>query len=498
MSIWLNSLKSGYTHPAGPHPSPIYLTRSPGASVRIAFVSANREKLPDAVIPLGVLSVVASIPDHHETTLIDLCFERYPLPTLQEKLRAIDPAVIAVGMRNIQNAAYTGLDDQLNYYAELLASIREVCTVPIVLGGSGFSVMPRELMERLRPDYGISGEGEKAFPQLLAAIEAGGEGLDAVGNLHRVVNGEVLTNPAPAAFFDLHQMPKLDRTLLDSRYYERYRIESIQTKRGCPLRCEYCTYPIIEGRIGRTREPSAVVDEMFQAMEVHPEICHFFIVDSVFNLPRTHAKEVCKEMIARDWSVPWSCYTNPLGFDTEMAELASAAGCTGMEVGSDSGCDHVLKRLRKGFTTDHIRRLHDICESTGVKDCHTFILGTEGETTDDVERSVEFIVDLDPFAAIVMIWIDDYEALDPVLRKQRLKFREQIEARLYDLKDEFPYWIIPPLGVNFSKTLFRRVRRDGNHGPLWEHVRDLIPVPEALARSSRSDTDKRPLNLPSD
>ena len=58
--------------------------------------------------------------------------------------------------------------------------------------------------------------------------------------------------------------------------------------------------------------------------------------------------------------------------------------------------------------------------------------GTEGEAPEDVERSVEFIVSLDPFAAIVMIWIDDYEALDPELRKQRLKFPAQIEARLYD------------------------------------------------------------------
>jgi radical SAM superfamily enzyme YgiQ (UPF0313 family) len=376
-------------------------------------------------------------------------------------------------MRNIQNADYTGIGDQLSYYSELIAAVRRVTSAPLVLGGSGFSVMPRELMERLRPDFGISGEGEEVFSQFVDAIEAGGTGLQAVGNLHRLVDGSVLSNPPPAKFFDLSRLSRLDREILDSRYYERYGIESIQTKRGCPLHCEYCTYPIIEGRVGRLREPASVVDEMFEALEVHPELHHFFIVDSVFNLPRSHAKDVCRELIARNWSTPWSCYANPLGFDAEMAELASAAGCTGMEIGSDSGCDHVLKRLRKGFTTNDIRRLHDLCKSAGLKDCHTFILGTEGETPDDVEQSVEFIVALDPFAAILMIWIDDYEALDPELRKQRLKFRAQIEARLYELKDEFPYWVIPPLGVNFSADLFRRIRRAGIHGPLWEHVRAL-------------------------
>jgi len=439
--------------------------------LRIAFVSGNREKLPDAVIPLGLLNVMESTPDRHEKKLFDLCFEIYPFQAITDQLGPFDPELVAIGMRNIQNAAYTGLDSQLNYYEELIGSIRKITSAPIVLGGSGFSVMPRELMDRLRPDYGISGEGEESFPQLAVALEAGGAGLESIGNLHRLSDEGIVSNPASAKFFDLRNSPNLDRTLLDPRYYERYGIDSIQTKRGCPLTCAYCTYPIIEGRVGRLREPSAVVDEMFQALDQHPEIHHFFIVDSVFNLPRTHAKNVCREMIARNWNMPWTCYANPLGFDIEFAELAKEAGCAGMEIGSDSGRDHILKRLRKGFTTDDIRNLHDICKTTGVKDCHTFILGTEDETLEDVERSIEFIVDLDPYGAIVMVWVDDYEALDPALRKQRLAFRETIEARLTELKDDFPYWIIPPLGVNFSSSMFRRMRRGGFHGPLWQYFR---------------------------
>ncbi len=439
--------------------------------LRIAFVSGNREKLPDAVIPLGLLNVMASTPERHEKMLIDLCFEQHPVCAIMDQLGTFEPEIIALGMRNIQNADYTGRDDQLNYYDKLIGAIRQMTSAPIVLGGSGFSVMPRELMDRLRPDYGISGEGEEAFSQLVEALEAGGAGLESIGNLHRRVDEGIVSNPSPPAFFDLRNSPKLDRTLLDPRYYERYGIESVQTKRGCPLRCAYCTYPIIEGRVGRLRGPSAVVDEMFQALDDHPGIHHFFIVDSVFNLPRTHAKEVCRELIARDWRVPWTCYANPLGFDVEMAELSKAAGCIGMEIGSDSGRDHVLKRLRKGFTTDDIRRLHDICKAADVKDCHAFILGTEGETIDDIERSVEFIVSLDPFSAIVMVWVDDCEPLDPALRRQRLAFRATIEARLYELKEEFPYWIIPPLGVNFSTSLFRRMRREGFHGPLWQYLR---------------------------
>lgn len=262
-----------------------------------------------------------------------------------------------------------------------------------------------------------------------------------------------------------------DRRGLDPRYYVRYGIDSIQTKRGCPLRCEYCTYPLIEGRVGRAREPSAVVDEMFEALEERPETRHFFIVDSVFNLPKSHAKEVCRELIDRGWTLPWTCYANPLGFDDEFAQLARTAGCAGMEIGSDSGCDEVLERLRKGFTVDQIRRLHDICKSAEIADCHTFILGTQGETLDDVQRTLDFIVELDPFSAILMIWVDDYEALDPALRTERLKLRDRISEILLERRDSFPHWIVPSLGINFDPHLFRRLRRSGWHGPLWQHIR---------------------------
>jgi len=443
--------------------------------VRIAFISGNREKLPDAVVPIGILGVMASVPDHHEKGLIDLCFERRPVEALQVRLKAFAPDLVALGMRNIQNADYTGTGDQLSYYHELIAGIRAVSRAPVVIGGSGFSVMPRELMTRLSPDYGISGEGEEAFPQLVEALESG-VGLDEVSSLHCLDRREdgsmaVHSNPPPKEFLDLRTLARPDRSLADPRYYERYGIESIQTKRGCSMRCDYCTYPIIEGRVGRLRDPSAVVDEMFYALEQHPEIRHFFLVDSVFNLPRTHAKNMCRELIARNWSVPWTCYANPLGFDLEMAELAKAAGCAGMEIGSDSGCDEVLKSLRKGFTTAEIRNLHDLCKSVEIPDCHTFILGTRGETLDDVQRSLDFIVSLDPYCAILMVWVDDYESLDPKLRAERLRFRSLVEKRMARLPEHFPYWIIPPLGVNFSPGLFRRLRRDGFHGPLWQHLR---------------------------
>jgi radical SAM superfamily enzyme YgiQ (UPF0313 family) len=437
------------------------------------FVSGNREKLPDAVVPLGLLYIMSNTPDRHERVLVDLCFAEDATATLAAAITEHQPKLIAISMRNIQNNDYTGLSDNLNYYAGLVDVCKQKTTAPVVLGGAGFSVMPRELMERLKADYGISGEGETAFPRLVDALESGST-INSIGNVHyrqEDASPRVQSTPSPPDFLDMGTINQPDRSIIDSRYFGLYGMDSIQTKRGCPLRCDYCTYPIIEGRKGRVRTAESVVDEMFISVEQNPDINHFFIVDSVFNLPKSHAKRVCRELIDRKWETPWSCYANPLGFDQEFADLAFEAGCAGMEIGSDSGVNDVLKRLHKGFTTDHIRKLHDICDKAGIPDCHTFILGTQGETLDDSRQTLDFLEELNPFGSIIMVWTDDYESLDPELRKSRLQLRSQIEQLLRDSQRRFPFCSMPGLGINFSEELFDQMRSTGRHGPLWQHIR---------------------------
>lgn len=458
-------------------------------AMRIALVSGNREIMPDAVIPLGLLYVQASIPERHQTALWDLCFEAEPLTCLRARITEFAPDVVAIGMRNIQNNDYTGYHDNLNWYADILATVRSCTRAPTVLGGGGFSVMPVELMAHLRPDFGISGEGEAAFACLLQALERGDGDFSGVPNLHRLVadglgRERVHSNPPAARFQDLDALPVPDRRLVDPRHFANYRIDSVQTKRGCSLKCDYCTYPTIEGKAVRRRDPARIVDEMFQSLERQPEIRHVFVVDSVFNLPPSHAKEICRQLAARGWQVPWTAYANPLAFDRELADLLHAANCAGLEIGADSGVDVILDRMRKGFSLADVRKMDATCKAAGVKDCMTFILGTPGETLDDVRATLDFCTDLDPFAAIMMVWMDDYESLDAALAAQRRVFREQIKDLMRQKAEAFPRWIIPALGVNFDARLFGLLRAAGKAAPLWQYI-DMVGRDRRSARLRR-------------
>ena len=438
--------------------------------MRIAFVSANREQLPDPVVPLGVLYMMSVAGDAHDKTLIDLCFEEQPLAALGRALDDFRPELVAVSMRNVQNADYTDTGGVLGYYDDVVRTIRAHTAAPLVMGGGGFSVIPAELMQRFGLDYGITGEGERAFAELVARLAAGSRDTGGIQNL---LGGNGAQAPAGLGrkdFLDITRNVLPDRRWVDARYYEHSGITSIQTKRGCAMQCEYCTYPLIEGRAIRQRVGDVVAAEWEAMVGAHPAIGHVFIVDSVFNLPPHHAREVCEALIARGLSTPWTCYLNPVRFEQGLADLMARAGCRGVEIGSDSGTDEGLLRLRKGFTTEKIRQTARICRAAGIKDCHTFILGTRGETLEDVERSLNFIEDIDPYSAILMAYKDDHEAVDPELAARGAEFRAKVLAAIERRAVPRARWVVPSLGLRFNSRLFGALRRAGMRGPLWQHA----------------------------
>jgi radical SAM superfamily enzyme YgiQ (UPF0313 family) len=440
--------------------------------LRIAFISPNREQLPDPVVPLGVLYMMAVAGDRHEKTMIDLCFEKEPLAVLGRELDRCSPEVVAIGMRNIQNADYTGTQTTLGYYDEVVRTVRTHTAAPVIMGGGGFSIIPAELIRRFGLDYGVAGEGERAFAQLIRRLEDGSRDAGGISGVYGADGRPVSPTRGIGRhdFLDIRENVRPDRRWVSQRYYEHSGIGSIQTKRGCAMRCDYCTYPMIEGRVIRQRYSDDVADEWGEMLLAAPGIDHVFVVDAVFNLPPEHARQVCRSLIERGVRKPWTCYINPIRFEQDLAQLMAAAGCVGVEIGSDSGTDAGLQRLNKGFTTEHIRQTREACQRAGIKDCHTFVLGTPGETIEDVERSLDFIEALDPFSAILMAYKDDHEAVDAELAERLGSFRQRVLEAIERRARPHSSWAVPSTGLRFSSRLFEVLRKSGLRGPLWQHV----------------------------
>ncbi len=427
------------------------------------LVSANRERLPQPVAPLGVLYVAAALRPRCDVEVLDLCFEPDPHEALRRRLAASCPDVVGLALRNLHDNAYRDPAALVAEYAALAEVIRAASSATLVLGGAGFSLQPERLMATLGADHGVVGEGERAMLELVEALSRG-ERPPRLVSADAVAGAPVRLGAARGDVLDALAPPLRD--LADPRYLAFDGTANVQTKRGCPFTCAYCDYPDLEGRKVRKRSPSRVADEV-AALAVTPGVSHVFFVDSVFNVPRSHAREICHELAARGAPLPWVAYVTPLGLDDELAAAMAAGGSVGVELGTDTGTEAGLLRLRKPFSLADVRRATSALRAAGVRDCHTFVLGAEGETLDEVRRTIDLADSLDPALAVFLVFTEDREAraVGPASN------REQILRLLADVAPRRRGFVVPELGVRFGPKITRLVEARGLRGPSWLHLR---------------------------
>ena len=424
--------------------------------MRVLLVSANREKLPSPVVPLGPLSVAAALRDEHDVAFLDLCFEPDPHAALEASIESFDPEVIGIGLRNLRGGACDAADRLIAEYAGVVGLVREKSRAPIVLGGAAYSLRPQTLLTRLGGDYGIAGEGERSFRSVIDLLGRGGVP-------ERITRAPAATAARPTD--DLDRLAPPARELVDPRYYDLDGTDNVQTKRGCSFSCAYCDYPDLEGRTVRLRNPEAVADEVLERSTV-PGITHVFFVDSVFNVPRVHALAICDALVERNSPLPWICYGSPVAFDEELVGGMARAGCQGVEIGSDAGTTRMLEKLNKPFSLAEIVRGHEILKHHGIQDCHTFVLGAFDETPDEARATLGFVEDLDPDAAIFILFTEDREAMT----LGSAPHRDSILRLLADEAPRHKRWIVPELGIRFGDRIASIVRRRGLKGPSWLYL----------------------------
>ncbi len=142
--------------------------------MRVLLVSANQERSPDPVAPLGVCYVATAAAEAgHEVHVIDLCFSEDPPADVRVAVAAHRPEAIGISLRNVDNCAYPDTVSYLPHYRAVVEACRAASDAPIVLGGSAFTTMPAHYLAALHVPYGVVGEGEVAFPALLARLAVG-------------------------------------------------------------------------------------------------------------------------------------------------------------------------------------------------------------------------------------------------------------------------------------------------------------------------------------
>lgn len=362
--------------------------------MRVLLVYSNQSRELVPAPPVG-LSYVASAADAagHEVRLLDLAFARDLAGELAQAIADFAPEVVGLSVRNIDNLIQQRFDSPLTELRAQVAVIRQAARtptgqpVPLVLGGPAISILAEKSLSLLGADYAVVGEGEAAFPALLKAI-AGASLPTKIPGLCYWQDGVPVRNPS--SLLPRFAASRMQRWIAWDRYERDGGTWPIQTKRGCPLHCVYCAYPLVEGRRFRQREAGEVVDEIAQVLrDVRPRTFEF--VDSTFNLPAGHAIVICEEILRRKVKAQFTAMgVNPLDVPPELFPLMKRAGFNSMMITAEAGCEAMLDNLGKGFTMGHVNACRERVQAAGIKSMWFFMLGAPGETMETCEETIRF------------------------------------------------------------------------------------------------------------
>lgn len=352
---------------------------------KILLISANRHKTPYPIYPLGTAYLKPFIEKNiADTEVIILDCNLLNNQELGNSIREINPNIIGVSFRNVDGANSLDKRGFMPGYKEIIAIVKENSCAPIIIGGSGFSIFPLEFMSELDADYGVHGEGEKPLTSLISCLLH--NNIGEINNIPSVISKGCKSLDISKDYVK-SITAKFQPDLLEY-YWKHSGMLNIQTKRGCPNKCIYCSYPYIDGRCVRTMDTDEIALNLKEIRE-ESGADYFFFTDSIFNICNLYNQELAKSLIKHNTQISWGGYFSPSNITEEQMALYKASGLKHIEFGTESLCDQTLAKYGKNFTVEDIFRTSNLALKHNVYYAHFLILGGYGETAEELAITLE-------------------------------------------------------------------------------------------------------------
>jgi radical SAM superfamily enzyme YgiQ (UPF0313 family) len=362
--------------------------------MRVLLINAN---LRDDILiapPIGLCYVAAATEAAgHEVTVLDPCIRRPALRNLERSIRNAAPQVVGISVRNIDNANLLHPVSYVPGVVDLVHRVRQVTGAPIIIGGSGASLCPEAVLRQTSADFIVASHGERSFVRLLDRL-ADPERAHGIPGVGRITTDGRFDMTAPVV--EPFSTPRADvgRWVDAAAYARRGGGYSIQTKRGCPHACIYCTYSqVLEGHTVRLRPPEEVVEEIEEALRRYRP-AYFEFVDSVFNEPRDHCTTILERLVRLGSQARFTAMgIDPSNLDADLLDLMWRAGFRSFQMSPESGSQTMIRSYGKRLTRGDLERAAQALRGTRFSVLWYFLIGGPGETNQTLGESLTFVVE---------------------------------------------------------------------------------------------------------
>jgi anaerobic magnesium-protoporphyrin IX monomethyl ester cyclase len=313
--------------------------------------------------------------------------------------------------------AFSCLTNLYPYVKSLATELKNHLDVPFIIGGVHPTTVPQKVMDDNIFDYLCVGEGDDALPELITALETGGD-TTKIPNLWARVNGEVHRNAVRPLIQDLDSQPLPCKDL----FYNSgafYRSLLMMTSRGCPYKCSFCInnfYHQMRGekeKFVRQKSVSYTIKEIHSYMKFRPTSIDF--QDDIFGLNKSFMDEFA-DRYPKEIGLPFICNVHPLAVSQKHAQQLKKAGVAYAQMGVQSGDTDLRKWMHRTETNEQIEQSCRYLKEAGVKLNTEFIFGFPTETSEQMWESVKLInrINSDSTATFVFYPFPETEAYSQV------------------------------------------------------------------------------------
>lgn len=366
----------------------IVLIAPPRKNIVTAAIPENIDEERGFIPPLGLLYIASYVKANssHEITVIDSEVEGLSYAGLQDRIKALNPDVVG-----IQVLTFTLID------ALKTASIVKDYSkdVPVVFGGPHVTIYPEETLAHGDVDYIVRGEGEISFKKLVDSLgnEVALETISGVGFKNK---GNLKIAGQPLFIDNIDSLPIPDRTLTPYRQYysilsKNFPITTMMTSRGCPYNCIFCERM---GKKFRANSSAKVIEEIEDCLRLG--IKEIFLHDDTFTVDKKRVFEICDMIKRKRLKFVWDARARVDTVTYELLRAMKESGCSRISFGVESGNAKVLRNLRKGVTIEQVETAFRYAKDLKIQTLADFMLGSPGETREDLEETIRFAKRLNP------------------------------------------------------------------------------------------------------
>ncbi len=299
-----------------------------------------------------------------------------------EELTAIDPDSISsadiVAISTITSTAPRAYE---------IATMAKIMGITVIMGGPHVTYLTDEALGHA--DFVIRGEGERALMRFIDVWESGSDYSD-VPNLSYKKDGVIIHNPMQPHCKELDELPYPDFSLARGgiKRIAGQKIIPIQTSRGCPFDCSFCSVTGMFGKNYRYRSTAHIMGELRQYDQPGNFI---FFYDDNFTANRRRARDLLEAMIAEGFRFQWSTQVRvDVAKDIELVRLMKKAGCHTVFIGFESVNPESLKEMKKKQTIGEIESAIKVLKENKIHIHGMFVHGFDEDSWASVEETVAF------------------------------------------------------------------------------------------------------------